>query len=507
MKGSSKKGLVLVAIVIVLLAIAGIGAYLYFQTDLLGGRISTKEKFLKSAMSINLDELVKEVDFSTEYMKKLEESSYEMNTTAKLNLSGELAEQLNGFDISKFKLNVDTKRDAKNTKTHNDIKLLYLDNELFDLKAVADKDKYALKSEEIVKDRYLGTKKENLISLLNRLGLKIDLDELNLDGLKNTSENINIEKYKTLFSEENLNKYKDVILNNIPDDNFVEEKGASISTKFGNKTVDAIGVVLNEKELTNILKEFLLVLKSDTQLLNAVVEISELSGNAITLDELQEEIQYIITNVEEVQNEANTETDTDSVESKLNIVLYVENQKVVKMTFKLEADESVTLDIDFNLNAGDNAVNFSLTTKDEESETSTVAYIERKNSDNTDNLKCQISLAEDKETIVTGEVNIEQTLVSTNSYENNVYIKFNYEETNYGIDLNNKVNFKDDVQIDDLTSENTTMFDEMSDADLNSTVSQIITQIQSVFTQKMKQLVIIMSNTNTGVIDQPNTNN
>lgn len=518
------KGLLITIIVllVVILLLVGVMAYLYIFTDILK---SNKQLFFKYTSQIvqNEDGFIN--NQLMQYFQKKKSTSYENSGNISFNITipnlEKKLELTNNLNIS-----FSGKVDANNMKQEREISVNYSDNVNFPLTYRKTSDMTGIQT------KYIGS---NFVAVRND-------EELSGSGeLNRLLEFKNIE-----FSNEEIQNLKttyfDNILNNLDDGKF---------SKITDGDLTGYKLTLSGEEFKNILVQILDLLKTDENTINKINEILNGLGTSSELHvekletiiqnindlEINNNIEFAVyekegiltridigsiminreENEQEVSYTVSTNNGEDSKETSFCVTYTGLNSNTIKENYELVIEEtsnnaSIISEVQKsqqNTQVSQEEetlkllVNEIITDKVANGEDYTQIFdtdIEQKVSSGDDDTYSDIKVEKQSDTeyritfISTGdefvidntgsiieEPEIIDTNENTNSDSQNTTMRYQYTITN-------DVEFKDSVDIEDLTSENAVILNDKDDAYVTSLMSAIEQRLTDVNKTQMEEL-------------------
>lgn len=280
-KKKNKKGII-IAFFLLLIILGGLCfAYWYFTRP----TTTAKQLFFNQLSNTNVKNVL-EINSYKEILSKLIDESSEI--TSKINFSTTIEnENLEGLDVSKFVLDLSNMNDVETKKNYSELDINYSGNEVLKVKMLANKDAFAIASDEIV-NKYVGFR----YNTINEENAKA-----NLINEIYRAQGIDIkEEQKQTF----INKYFNKIYENIAEEKFSYQDNYVLDESTSTDVV-AYTLKLNHEELKNLLKNLLTELKNDDELLEQLIEEPK---NSLQTEENN--------NQENLNNEENMENDTIS---------------------------------------------------------------------------------------------------------------------------------------------------------------------------------------------------
>ena len=280
-KKKNKKGII-IAFFLLLIILGGLCfAYWYFTRP----TTTAKQLFFNQLSNTNVKNVL-EINSYKEILSKLIDESSEI--TSKINFSTTIEnENLEGLDVSKFVLDLSNMNDVETKKNYSELDINYSGNEVLKVKMLANKDAFAIASDEIV-NKYVGFRYNTI---------KEENSKANLINEIYRAQGIDIkEEQKQTF----INKYFNKIYENIAEEKFSYQDNYVLD---GSTSTDVVAYTLklNQEELKNLLKNLLTELKNDDELLEQLIEEPK---NSLQTEENN--------NQENLNNEENMENDTIS---------------------------------------------------------------------------------------------------------------------------------------------------------------------------------------------------
>lgn len=442
MKDKKVKIIALILLIIAILII-GVGVVLaYLKTDIFK---TNKQLFFKY-----ISELGQVVNgFDDEELN----AYFEKQNITPYSNEGKLSVNINVPSVEeKFKnanavnITFSGKRDENNKKQEQKISLNYSDTVSFPIEYKRDGDLYALTS-NIVVDKYVAVKNDGLKQLFEKFGLsdvsmipdKIEQNEMPLDELEDKLNEI-------------LEKCGNILVENLKDSNF--------SKIDKNK----IALTLSQEEVKTIILKLLEELKNDVNLLG------------IDEEEIQAEMEDLINEFSEI------EATTDEA---LKIIAYKNNNKLLNI--EIQIAEYTTI----NIQVEDSKITIMPKSLDGED---TRIVIEKVKEENLVNYNMNYSqYSEDMN--LSFYINMKFSGILTNNAEENYVIGFNVADPNnqsqnisYEYTFNTKKTFTNEIEIENLTNENSIILNDCTKEYINSLVTAIGNRIMQINEEQMRTL-------------------
>ncbi len=254
-KKKKTKAVLVLFFMLLIVLIAFVGAYWYLTKD----TISSKQLFIQNVSQININKLLKN-DLYTNLIEKIQKESSQMSSSVKFTTDLE-KEELQDIDVTKFDFNISNSNDVTNKKNYGEAILNYSGNEVFKFKLIAQENEAALASDEIM-NQYVGLRLDKTKDVF---GLNIDFDRIKE---LSSAENINLSEDEV---NETLKKYFELILNNIPEEDFSVQQNIAIENATENVEVTNYSVKLSQEELNGVIIKFLEELKNDENLIEKLI--------------------------------------------------------------------------------------------------------------------------------------------------------------------------------------------------------------------------------------------
>lgn len=217
--------------------------------------------------------------------------------------------------------------------------------------------------------------------------------------------------------------------------------------------------------------------------------------------------------IEELQTQIADEINSISDTQSLKITIYVKNvEGEEKQTIKIVAKLPNNADLDIEY-PSENEVKVTLlqdvTKEDEEGNEvtkneGTSIEIKRDNANTQTQFNIEINTIEEKKVVKKLQLDITtKGTQSSKSYSNDVIIKYNDNEGDYKINIENTLEFKVPEISQELNEENAIFIDQISDDEATNLYQNIITKIMELYSEKVLNMNFIDNNSENGVIEQP----
>lgn len=488
----SKKKLIGIIIVLILIVVAGLGIYLYFFTDMFK---SPQEAFYKYIEKMSKNEL--SYQGKLDKIKEIQNKSFKSNSTIGMELKTKGTDYLSKLnqvtydEISKLRIEVETKNSPSQNKASSNISLRYNDEMLTELKLLKDSDVWGLQS-EFVNEKYIALENKNLKSLARKLGQ---------DSSNIPDQFDNVDWYNLLYvSEEEkdriITNYKDVIKNGISADKFSKKDDVNQKINGEDKKTKTFSLKMKEKEFLDLIIKILEKLENDDETLDMFLEkINKVNainfGINNTLNKKEDLNKAIKTVKEKIQNKKELLEGSKDVE----FTLYISNEEVVRMEFKYDDEVKFAIDsyqidnkkhLDFYTIQGNDDYH-SYYMEEKNGELKKIIEIEYTNNKNefaitfVDKIKVGFDIDEIDE-----NRNSCKVLIETNSMA-------------LTLNIENNVSYDDDIQIEKLDNESAVILNNMKKEEIDKLFNEIKDTFQEKLMNKLRGIGVINPYTNIGI--------
>lgn len=428
------KRLILI-IVILILAIAGVFAYLYFGTDLLKSEEQLFYKYFGKALEIeNSDKLA-------EYINKRLTNNYEITGKYTANLQADVDEQTNdGLDkINNARIEFTGKVDNVSHKNEHNFNIRYSDDVSFPFDFRSSNNLIGLQS-DYVSSAYIGIENENIQEFLeNTIGMQ-DASGFP-DSLEMFSGNSNAQMKE--LSEEEKKHLQDTYLPIIQ-----EALSSKEFTASEENSVTSYNVTVSQDDLNNIMQNVLNTARED----DMVLSIYEQATNQ-SRDVLIEAIDNFI----EAQSNNDISYGYDNTSSDITISIEVDDAKNSTIVLKEDGQE-----IRFGIRCNNEDIVCSLETATQES-----------------NDRVYITLT------IYGISSDNVNTVLENGY---ITSTDDGKEQTYIYQYTSNVTFNDSVSIEDFNNENIQILNDYGQEQVLPFLEQVGARIEEVNKNQMEEL-------------------
>ena len=428
------KRLILI-IVILILAIVGVFAYLYFGTDLLKSEEQLFYKYFGKALEIeNSDKLA-------EYINKRLTNNYEITGKYTANLQADVDEQTNdGLDkINNARIEFTGKVDNVSHKNEHNFNIRYSDDVSFPFNFRSSNNLIGLQS-DYVSSAYIGIENENIQEFLeNTIGMQ-DASGFP-DSLEMFSGNSNAQMKE--LSEEEKKHLQDTYLPIIQE--ALSSKEFTVSEE---NSVTSYNVTVSQDDLNNIMQNVLNTARED----DMVLSIYEQATNQ-SRDVLIEAIDNFI----EAQSNNDISYGYDDTSSDITISIEVDGAKNSTIVLKEDGQE-----IRFGIRCNNEDLVCSLETATQES-----------------NDRVYITLT------IYGMSSDNVNTVLENGY---ITSTDDGKEQTYIYQYTSNVTFNDSVSIEDFNNENIQILNDYGQEQVLPFLEQVGARIEEVNKNQMEEL-------------------
>lgn len=468
METKKTKSIILATIIIVIFIVIAILICMYFFADVFK---SNKVKFFEYGLSVvefeGYDGTIQNLE---NYFKKQESIPFESKSKYCTNIEDKNESMISANEqkaVNNTTINLLGKVDLQNKLVEELINIDYTEEVNFPINVIMTSDLLGFQT------KYIGTK---YITTNN------NLEEL----IKNESE-VDTEKIKVKLEElttllkEHAKKYMNAIMDTFDDDRFEKVKDNDL---IGYKAR------MTEYDLKNILIALSQTLKEDQEMINKINEVIEIyydgegQDEEITIEDIDEYIAELQEDINDNDDDSTYnsndlyEEETENIEY-IDVTVYVEHGNLSKIVvenvenkFEIQknengisvTNESFSLEIQKEFTA--NIANFKITVAGQNEGASGSLYIKV----SFDGIEIANNVSE--------------------NYEIGYSIIGNGEEIQYIHTLDRNVSFVDNIQIEDLTEENTINLDNVEEEQKENFLSLVEERIELVNKKQMEELEV-----------------
>ena len=454
--------IILISIIIVILAIAGIVYYLYMNTDMFKSNQTLFQKYL--AQNLQVTSQLFENNSST----NLEESMYTSSSEIGINyISGiGTSNENRESTVNNGKIVIESQNDDMSGYQYKDIKLQDQEGDLASIEYINDGDLEGIRLQGIM--QFVTTK--DIAQLSETLELPID-DAKKILILKEIPEMKEIFN----FSEEEINTlkqtYVDILNQYAPKESYRKENKTITSSE---NTISVIGyyTTMTKEQYNNLRIAILEKIKTDEILLNKIEQIqTKLSDYNISIGEdgksLEEQMaEQIDTIIEEIKS-----NNIGSEEVKLEVC--VNNGRAVRTEITMQG-YSFAIKLE-----NSNVIEIEELDETGSVQTSNTVSIKKQSEDVNQNVEIDIL------TYINGVKNKEIKITNDRKEENggitnNAEFYYSEEENELTLTLDNSIKIVDNIEDKiELNSENNITIEDLDENSSNNIVNILKEQIQT----------------------------
>lgn len=453
----SNKVFIIVLIILSLLIIAISLVMIYLKTDLFKNE---EELFYKYAgQKLEAFDMLEEASIKEYFQKKQttpheNEGKYTLNIQSNDFSNKEIIDKLDEISIS-----FSGKTDPQNNKIEQNISLNYSDNVNFPIQYVQNKDIIGLISDPVV-NKYVGIKNENLKELMQKLGASDTTDIPDKIG-EMQEEQKTEEEIKQ--REEEAKKIKDTYLNIIKD-NINEENYSKI------KDGENIGysLKLTYAEIKNIYIKILEQLKQDEIILSKISN----EETEISKEDFQNQVQELIDEAQDYEPE--------DQQLQINVYKSGEKSSLIEIIFS---------EFKIDIKMEENIIECKIVgIKDgQETPEKFVLSLNKQQQNNNTLYELKFEALEEEEKLLDISFLANYTGINSENSSEIYSFQISSEELIANYQFENKINFVDNVEIEDLTSENTIILNDYEQQEIYLLLAMVGEKIDEVNKEKLAQ--------------------
>lgn len=330
------------SILIFILVFSGIMTFIYLKTDLLK---SNKQLFFKYLIEENKMWKMISLNQGGSNNNKSYTSSgtidfiYDYTGIQEVdndNISNNLKRDIKDLkNIGNLSGNIESNVDKKNKRELYTIELLKNEENIMNFEIVRDNDKYAFKSNEILK-AYAGIENNNINDFLK----KMNISDNEFIPSKIDFENI----YKSFFELQQEDKehiyetYKNIFIQSLDNKKYGKEKNKTININNNTYNVNLYTLSLTKAESLELFKNILQTLKQDSITLNVIcnkIKMINPDSNYTDIKTVAEQIEIYI---EEIEKQEKTDDEF------IKIDVYSDSHAVRKVDFIFETTKQISFE-------------------------------------------------------------------------------------------------------------------------------------------------------------------
>lgn len=330
------------SILIFILVFSGIMTFIYLKTDLLK---SNKQLFFKYLIEENKMWKMISLNQGGSNNNKSYTSSgtidfiYDYTGIQEVdndNISNNLKRDIKDLkNIGNLSGNIESNVDKKNKRELYTIELLKNEENIMNFEIVRDNDKYAFKSNEILK-AYAGIENNNINDFLK----KMNISDNEFIPSKIDFENI----YKSFFELQQEDKehiyetYKNIFIQSLDNKKYGKEKNKTININNNTYNVNLYTLSLTKAESLELFKNILQTLKQDSITLNVIcnkIKMINPDSNYTDIKTVAEQIEIYI---EEIEKQEKTDDEF------IKIDVYSDSHAVRKVDFIFKTTKQISFE-------------------------------------------------------------------------------------------------------------------------------------------------------------------
>ena len=453
----SNKVFIIVLIILSLLIIEILLVMIYLKTDLFKNE---EQLFYKYAgQKLEAFDMLEEASIKEYFQKKQttpheNEGKYTLSIQSNDFSNKEIIDKLDEISIS-----FSGKTDPQNNKIEQNISLNYSDNVNFPIQYVQNKDIIGLISDPVV-NKYVGIKNENLKELMQKLGASDTTDIPDKIG-EMQEEQKTEEEIKQ--GEEEAKKIKDTYLNIIKD-NINEENYSKI--KDGENV--GYSLKLTYAEIKNIYIKILEQLKQDEIILSKISN----EETEISKEDFQNQVQELIDEAQDYEPE--------DQQLQINVYKSGEKSSLIEIIFS---------EFKIDIKMEENIIECKIVgIKDgQETPEKFVLSLNKQQQNNNTLYELKFEALEEEEKLLDISFLANYTGINSENSSEIYSFQISSEELIANYQFENKINFVDNVEIEDLTSENTIILNDYEQQEIYLLLAMVGEKIDEVNKEKLAQ--------------------
>ena len=478
---NTKTKIILILGLIVVMAMIAILTIMFILP--IKGTKSNQEELWNYVFGDNIQLMVQDYFSGEDYEKLLSNKKYTSTTNISFKPNIARKEEINKH-LKNLELNISEKVNNETNQAMGSILVNYLRNQVFKLDYIKDNQSIGLKSDELV-DRYLGIKNENLDTLTQKLGWNFDLKPILFNEKRSVLPNIDtIEKIKQAS--------KEVFINQINSDKIEKQTKRKIEMLNKQVTVDSYTITLNDEETYKIISALLKKISENDEI------ITELSNNNILFALLGKNISK-----DSIQSYINQiESKEFSNEPMIMATIYVMDQKMVKFDFDIISKDN---NKQYTLETQEDSGKMKLTINKQEKEKNLMTEVEIGKEGSGEDTVHYINITNSEENEEKNKIIIKtktEGSLANNDVTNRIIVDYSYSDSNIKAEIENKIKTVDEVEIENLSSNNCAFANNMDESKLNYLYRVIYIGIQNLYQEKKNMISSGQLQTQTNPLDE-----
>lgn len=447
--------IVIVIILLILLLLGGVFAYLYFATDL----FKTNQQLFFKYLSQNSD--VANFMPDTNYIQQkqtLSQRPYEFSGDVTFECSN-----VPDSDIyNQISIAFEGKNDATNQKRKQTTTIKNGEESIFEWNYLKNGNLEALASDEVV-NKYVAMESPSLSKVLALFGNNI------LSSMTTEQVTVDFSAFNTFNEQEKKElqqKYLPIFLNEIPAESYQKQKDVVITLGDEKLTTNQYEITLSETELSKVTIALLETLRDDQVLLG---KIQQATQNSLTIENLQELCDNAI-------NEKKRENTTD--EQALYLAVFEKDGTLVKTQVQIENYE-----IEWQLQKQAEGDILSSIIRQADNVIATIEVEKKKQQQEYDMAVVIYNNGEEAIKVVLQYSDTTDTAAQTSKAS--TILGINVMGSVVQVQYEGQKNYKGQVEIEDLTENNSVNISEYSKQEAQNLLFSIQNRMEQLYTDKI----------------------
>ena len=454
-------------ILIAIIAILGILAYLYLQTD----AFKSNERLFAKYLVQNIDRLgeLQQIE-NTNVENLLSENKYTSEIEGKLEYTENKDTNNENKDsaVNKVGIKINGNTDkANNYRYYN--------------AAIAKEDETLVGLEYLQQDQTSGIRLNGIQQFVSTTGDN-DEDAQNILNIKELTSNIDIKSILAFSEEEKqtlLNTYMGIVQENVSKDKYHKQSKSLITINNKDMQTNAYSLNLTVEEFNNLYVKILQQLSKDEIILSKIDNIEEkmkeVNSNYDEENNLREEFTDAINDkIKEIQ-------DNNIGNDAVKITVYENNMKIVRTSIE-KTTEKLTIDYYNN-----SSIKITQTTTEDTTQEKSIK-LEQENNDTSTNVLLEYEDKEENELQAKINLKYEQDIENKN-IKNNIEFGMTNGENEAILKIIDNINIVDDFEHKITLDEDNVNMDELNEEQKNTINEILMENIQN-------QLANLLNNVN-----------
>ena len=496
------KKLIIILMVIVIIIIACLACVLFLLTDIFKSDEVLFYKYLGKNGEI-IQEYYK--DINNEVIENVKQDKYETNGTVSFDLvsnDDDIANQ--SIPARNFTIEYNVQADPQQAKDSRQFNLKYIDKSLFELKYAHNNDSYGITSEEVI-NKYLKFDNNNLKELAQKYGV---------EDVSNIPDKIEFKNFSELFTIDEaqldyiIQTYVPIIKSQLSEDAYYSNKKVMKEINGEIVQTNCYGVFISNEQVQNIIIAVLEKLQEDEQTLNVILNKIMLvdSNSSMTIRTLQENIAEII---------SETQTSDFSSVNGFSIELFESNGKLVQTQIKTEDEKIYTLSFKNDDNSVSMALDYEYISSSSDTDSFEFKNMEltKQTTNGKTDIMCIITVegndleTDDRSIYKISFLNSTVQDAESAKITSNKTINISDSNTTYfSIKLDSVTTPSPNVQVEELTSENSASINNFTPEYAMDLLQKIGDRLEKLFQQKLEIINATEQNDSSQVLEQNEEN-